>query len=101
MKCKTFLVVSDDGTVFKAEDSHNYQSNPGDAQARQLRGNMRKRARDETTSVQVIYDQEKVKLFQHKKVIIYTYFGVEIETNAMFQPDYCRPCSCTDDLCCG
>ena len=42
MKCKTFLVVSDDGTVFKAEDSHTHKSNPGDAQARQLRGNMRK-----------------------------------------------------------
>ena len=64
MKCKAFVVVSDDGTVVKAEDSHNHQPNPGDVQARQLRGNMRKRARDETTSMQAIYDQEKVKLLQ-------------------------------------
>ena len=42
MKCKEFLVVSDDGTVVKAENSHNHQPNPGDVQARQLRGNMRK-----------------------------------------------------------
>ena len=56
------MVVSDDGTVVKAEDSHNHQPNPGDVKARQLRGNMRKRARDETTSMQAIYDQEKVKL---------------------------------------
>ena len=64
MKCKASVVVSDDGTVVKAEDSHNHQPNPGDVQARQLRGNMRKRARDETTSMQAIYDQEKVKLLQ-------------------------------------
>ena len=44
----------------KAEDSHNHQLNPGDVQARQLRGNMR----DETTSMLAIYDQEKVKLLQ-------------------------------------
>ena len=64
VKCKAFVVVSDDGTVVKAEDSHNHQPNPGDVKARQLRGNMRKRARDETTSMQAIYDQEKVKLLQ-------------------------------------
>ena len=64
VKCKAFLVVSDDGTVVKAEDSHNHQPNPGYVQARHLRGNMRKRARDEITSMQAIYDQEKVKLFQ-------------------------------------
>ena len=64
MKCKAFVVVSDDGTVVKAEDSYNHQLNPGDVQARQLRRNMRKRARDETTSMQAIYDQEKVKLLQ-------------------------------------
>ena len=64
VKCKASVVVSDDGTVVKAEDSHNHQPNPGDVQARQLRGNMRKRARDETTSMQAIYDQEKVKLLQ-------------------------------------
>ena len=64
MKCKAFLVVSDGGTVVKAEDSHNHQPNPGDVQARKLRGNMRKQARDETTSMQAIYDQEKVKLLQ-------------------------------------
>ena len=57
-------MVSDDGTVVKAEDSHNHQPNPGDVQARQLRGNMRKRARDETTSMQAIYDQEEVKRLQ-------------------------------------
>ena len=64
VKCKAFVVVSDDGTVVKAEDSHNHQPNPGDVKARQLRGNMRKRASDETTSMQAIYDQEKVKLLQ-------------------------------------
>ena len=57
-------MVSDDGTVGKAEDGHNPQPNPGDVQARQLRGNIRKQARDETTSMQAIYDQEKVKLLQ-------------------------------------
>ena len=41
-KCKAFVVVSDDGTVVKAKDSHNHQPNPGDVQVRQLRGNMRK-----------------------------------------------------------
>ena len=64
VKCKAFMVVSDDGTVVKAEDSHNHQPNPGDIQAQQLRGHMRKRTRDETTSMQTIYDQEKVKLLQ-------------------------------------
>ena len=62
MKCKAFVVVSDDGTVVKSEDSHNHQPNPGDLQARQLKGNTRQRARDEPTSMQAIYDQEKVKL---------------------------------------
>ena len=37
MKCKAFLVVSDDRTVVKAEDSHNHQPNLGDVQVRQLR----------------------------------------------------------------
>ena len=64
MKGKACVVVSDDGTVVKAEDSHNHQPNPGDVQSRQLRGNTRKRARDETTSMLAIYDQEKVKLVQ-------------------------------------
>ena len=34
VKCKAFVVVSDDGTVVKAEDSHNHQPNLGDVQAR-------------------------------------------------------------------
>ena len=51
MKCKAFLVVSDDGTVVKAEDSYNHQPNHVDVQARQLRGNLWKRARDEMTSI--------------------------------------------------
>ena len=42
---------------------------PGDVQARQLRGNMRKRAWDETTSMQAIYDQEKVKLLQQSLTV--------------------------------
>ena len=29
MKCKAFVVVSDDGTVVKAEYSHNHQPNLG------------------------------------------------------------------------
>ena len=37
VRCKAFLVVSDDGTVVKAEDSHDHQPNPGDVQVRQLR----------------------------------------------------------------
>ena len=59
-------MVSDDGTVVKAEYSHNHQLNLGDVQARQLRGNMR----DETTSMLAIYDQEKVKLLQQSSTAL-------------------------------
>ena len=64
MKCGAYLIIDDEGTVLQTMNDHNHQSVPGEVQTRQLKANMRKQAREETTPMPVIYDQEKIKLLE-------------------------------------
>lgn len=64
LKCSASLVVDEDDSVVIPPSEHSHPPNAGDVEARQLKANMRKRARDEATPMHVIYEQEKVKLLQ-------------------------------------
>lgn len=64
LKCMAFIFVDDEDTVLETHHEHSHQPTPGEVQTRQLKANMRKRAREEATPMPVVYDQEKVKLLQ-------------------------------------
>ena len=59
--CTVFIILQDD-IVVKTEHAHSHPPTPGHIKARQLKASMRKRAREESTPMQVIYEQEKVRL---------------------------------------